>query len=459
MRNIQISQGQRMAITVPHALVRLDFLKSPREVVAILRDFEARFARKQSDSWSLHLPEKPVRILTANGQFAYSWNDIPIQGIVNGELHILPDKVLVNNLELFAFATKTVTTGVYDRGSGHYQYTTTISGLSADTLTTLLREDLPDLKELQLGAVMDGNLRIERTSAGIQVSGSLLTPRAFLRRLEWTDLRSDITYAQGTLKFSNGSGSILGGKAVGISGELAFARKQEIPATTSSALLPVESQPGVSPPSVRSETTYTVSGTLKAIPARDLLRLLGIAERAEISGNVAGSFSLSGVLGDSVRSNGKGLFSIENAEVHIPGEDHPVFLATAQAEWTFGGNIFRVTRLIIVGGNEDFYIAGQALIDRAGHNTAGTGVIIVRDADTLKSLPDEIRRFFRLMQAPIPSQKVRKMAIVRLRGHPRYPIVFYTPGPTTVIELAGDTPQERLDSVWRHYQDSRLSLF
>jgi len=99
------------------------------------------------------------------------------------------------------------------------------------------------------------------------------------------------------------------------------------------------------------------------------------------------------------------------------------------------------------------------LLDRGGRNSVGTGVVIVREADTLKSLPDEVKRLFRLMNAPVPSAKTRKMALVRLRGDPRAPGVYFTPGPTTVIELSGETFEERLQSVWQHYQNSRLSLF
>jgi hypothetical protein len=461
VQDVQISEKERMVITVPNALVRLDFLKPGREIVAIFRDFEARFARKQGEAWALHLPDRPVRLLMANGQFSYVWNEIPIKGMVNGEIHILPDKVEVKNLDLFAFSAKAVTTGVYERGSGNYHYETKVSGISADTLTLLLQSQMPDLKELQLGAVMDGNLQIERKGGLVGVTGTLTSPRMFLRRTEWKNLRADIKFGGLNLNITNGSGEILGGRVSETSAELVFPR-EEVSASQSPLENPGEESElkvGVKGAVRRPPTTYSVSGNLQGVAPKELLKLLGIAERTEITGTVEGSFKLQGILGDAINSSGRGKFLIQDGECTIPGEDAPVKLKTAEAEWEYEGDIFKVKRLMIASADEDFYIAGQVLLDRGGRNAVGTGVVIVREADTLKSLPDEVKRLFRLMNAPVPSAKTRKMALVRLRGDPRMPGVYFTPGPTNVIELSGETFEERLQSVWQHYQNSRLSLF
>jgi hypothetical protein len=459
VHNLQIAERERMVMTIPNAVVRLDFLSPGREIVAIIRDFEARFARKSGEKWSLHLPDRRVRLQMANGQFSYVWNDIPVKGTVNGEVRILPDKVQVRDLDLFAFSTKTITSGTFERASGDYHYETKVGGLSADTLTLLLATELPDLKELQLGAVMDGTLTLQRTGEAVGVSGTLSTPKAFLRRMEWANIRTDLSFTGLTLALTNGSGEALGGKVSEVGADLAFPR----PGTSATASPPgglvADPEVGLASVARKKPTTYKVSGNLQGIVPRDLLKRLGIAEKADVTGGLEGSFHLEGVLGDALNSTGKGRFSISAGECNIPGEENPVRLKAVDAEWEYNGDIFRVKRLMVVGPDEDFYIAGQVLLDRGGRNAAGTGVVIVREPDTLRSLPDEVRRFFRLMTAPIPSPNTRKMALVRLRGPASAPIVYFTPGPATVIELTGESYEERLQSVWRHYENSRLSLF
>lgn len=460
VHNLQILQRSRMTITVPSALIRLDFLKSPREIVAILRDFEARFARKRTESWSLELPNRPVRLLMANGQFAYVWNNIPIKGTVNGEIRILPDKVSVRDLDLFAFSTKTITNGVYERGSGNYHYSVIIQGLTADTLTTLLAEDLPGLNDLRLGAVIDGVLELKRQAGFVTASGNLNTPRAFLHGMDWREVHATVSYTGGVLKLSEGTGKILGGIAEQISATLEFPKptsntRQDISPLVSEEIQSV--RPGPYPG--EQKTTFKVSGTFRDISVRDLSKLLGLAERADMTANVAGSFRLEGSLSDPVRSRGNGQLTIENAECNIPGENNPVRLKAVHIDWDYDANIFKVKRLVIVGADEDFYIAGQVLLDRGARNAVGRGVVIVRDAGTLKSLPDEVKRFFRSMRPPVSSSRTRKMALVRLKGIPRAPEVYFTPAPGTIIELTGETYEDRLQSVWRHFENTGLALF
>jgi len=393
-------------------------------------------------SWNLPPSETPEFTLEFQ-RTSFSYEDetfkvkFPLSGMVNGKITFAGQRVQFSKFSFLTLGTTFTLDGVYYRNSDDYKYQVEVHNLSVADTVNLLKAFLGEVKDLGIGANVDGRWTAERRSGVIHLSGTMETPKAYIHGWMVTSLQGKFSYALGKLSFQDVSAEIFGGKVQLKEGSLDF-------------------QSLLSPVNPSDTPNYTLNLSFDSLSMKEFLKSVNFGEKLDVSGKVAGEISFSGVLGDLYRSQGKGRISFTEGDFPSPDGKGRMAYDRAIVEFSMEEGVMKILKGQMAIGGGRWFSAAKGDLNFLSDEVDGRGILALPTEDVALLLGGE-KEILRLIPEFILKQKVHLILWVRVKGQFARPtLAFDLPG-QFVARLTTETPDERMEEVWKIFLQSKIS--
>lgn len=393
-------------------------------------------------SWNLPPTETPEFTLEFQ-QTSFSYEDetfavkFPLTGMVNGQIKFAGRQVQFSKLSFFTLGTTFTMDGVYFRNSDDYRYQIEVQSFSIDDAVNLLKASLGKMKDPGIGANIDGRLTAERRSGVVHLSGSFETPKAYIQGWMVESLQGKFSYALGKLSFVDVSARVLGGKLQLKEGGLDFR-----------SLL--------NPGNPSDTPNYDLNLSFDSLSMKDFLKSVNFGEKLDVSGEVAGEISFSGVLGDLQRSKGEGRITFADGDFPSPDGKGRMAYDQASVAFSMERGVMKILKgQLSIGGGRWLSVAKGSL-NFLSEEVDGRGILALPTEDVARLLGGE-EEILRLIPDYILKQKVHLILWLRVKGRfDRPSLAFDLPG-QFVARLTSEIPEERMEELWKIFLQSKIS--